>query len=72
MKIEDSCDRFRYVAHGKFIVDCIQNKAYFNFLIKEYLEVDMKQFIEDEKDRNLLAEQTNKINKPKPIKVNIG
>ena len=23
MKIEDSCDRFRYVAHGKFIVDCI-------------------------------------------------
>ena len=57
MKIEDSRDRFRYVALGQFIVDCIQNKAYFNFLVKEYLEVDLIQFMEDEKHRNELKEK---------------
>ena len=34
-------DRFRYVGHGKFIVDCVQNKEYWNFLVKEYLEHDL-------------------------------
>ena len=65
MKIEDSGERFRYVAHGKFIVDCFQNKAYFNFLVKEYLEVDLLQFMEDERELNELKEKT------KQVKVNV-
>ena len=58
MKIDDCGERFRYVAHGKFIVDCFQNKAYFNFLVKEYLEVDLLQFMEDERELNELKEKT--------------
>ena len=38
---EDPDDRWRYVSHGIFIVDCIEKPAYWNLLVKEYLEYDL-------------------------------
>jgi len=50
LSIEDEDVRFKYVGHGKFIVDCVRNKAYWNFLVKEYLEPDMIKFVEEDED----------------------
>ena len=38
---EDPDDRWRYVSHGIFIVDCVEKAEYWNILVKEYLEYDL-------------------------------
>ena len=38
MEIEDGGARFKYLLRGKYIVDCVKNKAYWNYLVKDFLE----------------------------------
>ena len=43
----DSGDRFRYIAHGRFIADCILDKDRFNQLA-ELIRIDLEQVLLDE------------------------
>ena len=35
----DASARFQYISQGKFIIECIENKAYFDELVRNYLTV---------------------------------
>ena len=48
MGLTDKHDRFRYVSHGKFITECIENQTNFDELVSYYLEVHVQNLIEDQ------------------------
>ena len=53
LSIKEECERFKYISHGQFIIDCIGTEETWDQLIKEYIEVDLI-FVEEAKedDRN--------------------
>ena len=39
LNLTDSSERFKYISQGKFIIECIDNKAFFDELVRSYLTV---------------------------------
>ena len=47
IQLEDAGERFKYLLKGKYIEDCVKNKAYWNYLARDFLEVDMLSTLEE-------------------------
>lgn len=59
MALSDKNDRFKYISHGKFIIECIQNKAYFDELVRNYLEIHVESLVNIELSFEAEEEETD-------------
>ena len=50
IQLEDAGERFKYLLKGKYIEDCVKNKAYWNYLARDFLEVDMLSTLEEQQE----------------------
>ena len=48
MDMTNAGERFQYISKGRFLIECIENKAYFDELVRNYLSVHVQNVINDE------------------------
>ena len=48
MGMTNAGERFQYISKGRFLIECIENKAYFDELVRNYLTVHVQNVINDE------------------------